>query len=148
FVAALRPEQLGSPGFRREHGVRYAYVVGEMANGIASEQMVAAAASAGLLAFFGAAGLGLDRVERAIREIRAAIEPVVPFGPFGMSLLHNVHDPARELAFVDLYLRHGVQRVNASAFTALTPALVYYRTHGVHQRPDGEIVVPNRLFAK
>jgi PfaD family protein len=116
-----------------------------MANGIASERMVVEAARGGLLAFFGAAGLGLDRLDRAIRAIRDAAGPTAPFG---MSLLHNIHDPASELAVVDLYLRHEVRRVNASAFTAPTPALVYYRARGIHQRPDGTIVVPNRLFAK
>ena len=40
-----------------------------MANGIATARMVIAAAQAELLAFFGAAGLALESVERAIDEI-------------------------------------------------------------------------------
>ncbi|MBI3726379.1 2-nitropropane dioxygenase, partial [bacterium] len=60
FAPALRPEQLGDPAFRAAHGVRYAYVAGEMANGIGSCEVVLAMGRAGLLGFFGAAGLPLD----------------------------------------------------------------------------------------
>ena len=35
---------LGDTGFRRDHGLRYAYVAGAMANGIASEALVMAMA--------------------------------------------------------------------------------------------------------
>ena len=41
------------------HGVRYAYATGAMANGIASVELVEAGAKAGVLSFFGAAGLAL-----------------------------------------------------------------------------------------
>ena len=54
-VPGLLPEQLGDPAFRASHGVRFAYVVGEMANGIAGEELVEAAVRSGSLGFFGAA---------------------------------------------------------------------------------------------
>src|SRR5690606_33948173 len=41
-VPPLLPESLGDPAFRQAHGLRYAYVGGEMANGIASVAMVEA----------------------------------------------------------------------------------------------------------
>ena len=46
-VPALLPEALGDAAFRSTHGVRFAYAVGEMANAIASVELVEAAARAG-----------------------------------------------------------------------------------------------------
>lgn len=53
-------DSLGDAGFRRAHGLRYAYVAGAMANGIASVELVEAMARGGMLGFFGAAGLSLN----------------------------------------------------------------------------------------
>ncbi|HZO26534.1 MAG TPA: PfaD family polyunsaturated fatty acid/polyketide biosynthesis protein [Chloroflexota bacterium] len=145
WAPALLPERLGSPEFRRVHGARYAYVIGEMANGIASEELVAAAAQAKLLAFFGAGGLEPGRVAEAVHRIKQTVEPDAPLG---FSLLHDVHDLLGSQKVVDLYLEQGIRCVNASAFIMLTAPLVQYRVSGIHQRSDGEIVVPNRLFAK
>src|SRR5947207_2082843 len=39
IVPALTPDRLGDPAFLERHGVRYAYVAGAMANGIASEDL-------------------------------------------------------------------------------------------------------------
>ncbi len=58
MLPALYPEWLGDRSFNEVHRVRFPYVVGEMANGIATTRMVIAAARAGMLGFFGAAGLG------------------------------------------------------------------------------------------
>ena len=69
LAETCRPENLGDPAFRRDHGVRYAYVTGAMANGIASVELVEAVARAGMLGFFGAAGLPLERVEAAIDRL-------------------------------------------------------------------------------
>ncbi|MEK9145895.1 MAG: 2-nitropropane dioxygenase, partial [Elusimicrobiota bacterium] len=66
YVPACPPEALGDLSFCRDHGLRYPYLCGAMANGIASVEVVEAAARAGALGFFGAAGLSLERVEAAI----------------------------------------------------------------------------------
>ncbi|MGE3270995.1 MAG: PfaD family polyunsaturated fatty acid/polyketide biosynthesis protein, partial [Chloroflexota bacterium] len=145
WAPALPPERLGHAEFTRTHSVRYAYVIGEMANGIASEELVAAAARARLLAFFGAGGLEPGRVEQAVHRIKQMIGPDAPVG---FSLLHDVHDLLGSQKVVDLYLEQGIRCVNASAFITLTPPLIQYRVTGLHQRPDGEIVIPNRMFAK
>jgi trans-AT polyketide synthase, acyltransferase and oxidoreductase domains len=145
WAPSLLPGRLGNPEFGRTHGARYAYVIGEMANGIASEELVAAAARARLLAFFGAGGLEPGRVAEAVHKIK---QLVGPDAPVGFSLLHDVHDLLGSQKVVDLYLEQGIRCVNASAFIMLTPPLVQYRVSGIHQRPDGEIVVPNRTFAK
>jgi PfaD family protein len=143
-VPALLPESLGDPAFRETHGVRYAYAVGEMANGIASEALVEAAARAGLLGFFGAAGLAPSRVEAAIDRLQRALGEL----PFGSNLIHSPDDPALEAAIVDLYLRRGVRRVGAAAYLDLTLPVVRYRVAGIHADAAGRVVTPNHVFAK
>src|SRR5438105_2062547 len=66
LVPAIPLENLGDPSFCADHQLRYAYVAGAMANGIGSAEIVEAMARAGMLAFFGAAGLSLPAVTRAI----------------------------------------------------------------------------------
>src|SRR5437879_2359828 len=63
FVPAVRLEDLGDDSFRADHRLQYAYVAGAMANGIGSVEIVEAMGRAGMLGFFGAAGLPLERVE-------------------------------------------------------------------------------------
>jgi trans-AT polyketide synthase, acyltransferase and oxidoreductase domains len=58
----LYPERLGSSHFLAAHGARFPYVVGAMANGITTAEMVIAASRAGCMAFFGAAGLAAEKV--------------------------------------------------------------------------------------
>lgn len=65
----LYPEWLGGRTFCEAHGVRFPYVAGEMANGIATTRMVVATARAEMLGFFGAGGLALTEVERAVHEL-------------------------------------------------------------------------------
>src|SRR6266849_1653112 len=69
FVPALRLEDFGDAGFRADHRLRFAYVTGAMANGIGSADIVEEMGRAGMLGFFGAAGLSLQRVEAAIDGI-------------------------------------------------------------------------------
>ena len=97
---ALMPEQLGDPAFLREHGVRYAYATGAMANGIASEALVEAGAQAGLLSFFGAAGLAPTRVEAAIDRLDQSLGSL----PRGFNLIHSPSETDLENAVCDLYL--------------------------------------------
>ena len=53
WLPALYPEWLGDRGFLHAHGVRFPYVAGGMANGIATPRLVVAMARAGMLGFFG-----------------------------------------------------------------------------------------------
>lgn len=144
FAPALRPESLGDPEFRREHGVRYAYGTGAMANGIASAALVEAGAKAGLLCFFGAAGLSPERVEGEIVKLSAALGAT----PHGFNLIHSPNEPALENAVCDLYLRRGVRLVESSAFMGLTPSIVRYRLHGIRRGPNGAVETPNKVVAK
>src|SRR5688572_26533301 len=56
-LPALYPEWLGDQNFLQAHHLRFSYVAGEMATGIATTTMVIAMAKAGMLGFFGSAGL-------------------------------------------------------------------------------------------
>ncbi len=76
----IRPERLGSAAFRHDHGVRYAYVAGAMAKGIASVDLVARLGRAGLLGYYGSGGQRLDVVESAIRRLRSLLPDGQPFG--------------------------------------------------------------------
>jgi trans-AT polyketide synthase, acyltransferase and oxidoreductase domains len=144
YAPPLHPRDLGDPIFVRDFGLRYPYVAGAMANGITSVEMVVAAGRAGMIGFFGAAGLSPERVEGAIDRIREGLGD----RPFGSNLIHSPNDPDLENAIVDLYLRKAVRRVSASAYLALTEPLVRYRLAGIHRDSDGRVVCPNRVVAK
>ena len=144
FVPATRLEHLGDPSFLADHGIRLPYVSGAMANGIASVQIVEAMSRAGMLGFFGAAGLALERVESAINGVRQRLGPT---GSHGFNLIHSPSEPELEAAVADLYLRRGVRLVEASAYLDLTLPLVRYRLSGL-RKVDGRIEPANRVMAK
>nr|QEP18570.1 Pfa1 [synthetic construct]QEP18574.1 Pfa1 [synthetic construct] len=144
-LPALYPEWLGDRSFNEVHRVRFSYVVGEMANGIATTRMVIEAARAGMLGFFGAAGLGFERVEKAIAELTAALGDALPWG---VNLIHSPNEPELEERVADLLIQRGVARVSASAFMALTPAVVRYAASGLTVDASGNIVRPRHVFAK
>jgi trans-AT polyketide synthase/acyltransferase/oxidoreductase domain-containing protein len=146
LLAPLYPEWLGDRGFAAAHGLRFPYVVGEMANGIASVELVEEAARVGALGMFGAAGLSPERVERELARLAAALS--TRGLPWGSNLIHSPSEPAMEEAIVDLYLRHDVQRVSASAYMGLTPALVRYAASGLKEGADGAVVRGNAVIAK
>jgi PfaD family protein len=139
-----RASQLGDATFRRDHRVKYAFYGGAMANGIASEELVEAFAKAGLLGIFGAAGLSIERVTRAIERLQANLDGL----PFGCNLIHSPNEQDLEAAVVQLYIERGVTLAEASAYLDLTPSVVRYRVHGIHEDAEGNITTPNRVIAK
>jgi trans-AT polyketide synthase, acyltransferase and oxidoreductase domains len=158
FVPACRLEDLGDASFLADHRLRYAYAAGAMANGIGSVEIVEAMSRAGMIGFFGAAGLPLARVEAAIERLSRSLGDA----PHGYNLIHSPNEPDHENAVVDLYLRRGVRLVEASAYLDLTLPLIRYRTHGIHggrlaERLAGDsrsdsptlgVITPNRIIAK
>ena len=144
-LPAIHPEWLGDRGFAHAHGVRFPYVVGEMAHAIASPRMVVAAARAGMLGFLGTAGLPPARIEAMGREVEGALGP--EGRPWGANLIHSPAEPGLEMALAELYLRHGVARVSASAFMGVTPAVVRLAAQGLRE-VGGRIVRPRGIFAK
>jgi PfaD family protein len=144
WAPPLPIEHLGDEGFRKDHGTRFSYYAGAMANGIASEEMVIALGRAGFLGSFGAAGLLPERVRDAIARIQAAL----PRGPYAFNLIHSPNEPALERECVDLYLARGVRCVEAAAFLDLTPHVVRYRVAGLTLNARGRIEIGNRIIAK
>lgn len=142
----LFPEWLGERTFLSTHGLRFPYIAGEMATGIATAPMVIAMARAGMLGFFGAAGLPLAQVEQALTQIEGALAP--SGAPWGSNLIHSPSEPALEAAVTDLYLRREVRRVSASAFMGLSANVVRYAGKGLHRGPDGRLERRFHVFAK
>ncbi len=144
LLPPLYPEWLGDRSFGEAHGTRLPYVAGEMANGIASADMVIALAQAGLLGFFGAAGLSPRRVAENVARIAVEAQG----GPWGVNLIHSPAEPDTEEAVADLLIREGVRRVCASAFLGLTRPVVRLALSGVRRDANGAIHRNISLFAK
>ncbi len=121
ILPPLYPEWMGDRGFCESYRCRFPYMTGAMAKGIASEKLVCAAAEAGLLASFGAGGLSLDRVDRALSTIESRLQGRV----FASNFMHSPHDLSFERALADLYLKHRVPAVELAAFIEITPAVAY-----------------------
>jgi trans-AT polyketide synthase, acyltransferase and oxidoreductase domains len=141
----LYPEWLGDRSFGETHGVRFPYVAGEMANGIATTAMVTAMARAEMLGFFGAGGLGPARVEAAVDELTRALGELPNWG---VNLIHSPNEPAVEERVAELLVTRRVPIVSASAFMGLTPAVVRCAVSGLRTDATGQIVRRTRLFAK
>jgi PfaD family protein len=144
-VPPCRLENLGDARFRAAHRLRYACMSGAMANGIGSVEIVEAMGRNGLLGIFGAAGLSLAALERALDRISRSLGDEIPFG---MNLIHSPGEAELESAVVDLYLRRRVRLVEASAFLNLTLPVVRYRVAGMCRDGSGRIVAANRIIAK
>ena len=144
FVPAILPEQLGDPSFCTDHGIRFPYVAGAMANGIASVEIVVAMANAGMLGFFGAAGLDHQTIGRAIDRIKEGCND----RPFGVNLIHTPQEAAWEDRMVSLLIEKKVHLIEASAYLSLTLPVVRYRVHGIHEDASGKVITPNHVIAK
>ncbi|MBV9488743.1 MAG: PfaD family polyunsaturated fatty acid/polyketide biosynthesis protein [Verrucomicrobia bacterium] len=141
----IAPDRLGSSHFRRRHRLRYSYVAGSMYKGIASKELVVRMGKAGLLGFLGSGGLTLNRLEGDVRFIQTELGEQ---GVFGVNLLASPMLPELEEATVDLLLRYKVGRVEAAAFTQMTPALVRYRVSGLSSIPGDSAGSPACVLAK
>ena len=140
----LYPEWLGDRRFTARHHLRYGYVAGAMANGIASEELVIAMVRAGFLAFFGSAGLSTQRVEKALDRLFATL----PDQSWGANLIHSPNEPELESKIAQMYIERGVRRVSAAAYMKLTPYLLRYALHGLYRDENGVVRRTNHLFAK
>ncbi len=144
FLPSLGLHQLGDRSFLETHHLRFPYMAGAMAHGIANTKLVIAMGRAGMLGSYGAAGQSLADIEQAIDRLQA--EQDLPV--FAMNLIHSPSEPAYESAIVDLYLARNIRLVEASAYLTLTPAVVRYRLHGIYRDQAGHVVAPNRIIAK
>ena len=144
FAQKLTPQDLGDDAYKKQHGVKYAYHGGAMANGIASVELVVALGKAGFLCSFGAAGLVPDAVEDAIKRIQAEL----PNGPYAVNLIHAPAEEALERGAVERFLKLGVKTVEASAYLGLTEHIVWYRLAGLSENSDGSVNIANKVIAK
>lgn len=143
YVPALCPQYFGDPIFRSDHRLKYPYLAGAMANAISGVKLVVTMGQAGMMGFFGAGGLTVDRIEAAIHDIQVQLGQA----PYGVNLIHSPYSPELERATVDLYIRRGVHCISAAAFLDLTLPLVYYRVKGLHRDEHGAIVCPHKVVA-
>jgi PfaD family protein len=144
YAPPLLPENLGDKNFKKRHNLKYAYIAGAMANGISSVRMVQTMADNGMTGFFGAGGLSIDRIEKAILKLKNTLKSKT----FGFNLIHSPNDPDHEMAVVNLYLKHDINLVSAAAFMRMTLPLVYYRIKGLCHDLTGKVVAPNKIIAK
>lgn len=143
--ALITVEKLGSEAFRRDYGVKGAYVAGAMVKGIASVALVTRMAKAGYLSFYGAGGMRFDEVAAAIGAIQEALGDGEPYG---VNLLSSVARPEDEMRMVALLLGAGVRNVEASAYLQITPALARFRLTGLDTDGRGKVTARNRIVAK
>lgn len=144
FAPKISAQQLGDNSFCEEYGLTFPYMCGAMANGIASTTLVEAAADIGILGSFGAAGLSLEAIEKAIERLQSCLVNK----PFCFNLIFSPNEKGHEDAVVSLYIKHGIRLVEASAYMQLTLPVIRYRVHGIRRNAAGQIEVPNRIIAK
>jgi len=144
YSSRIIPVQLGDPTFCQDHDIRFPYMTGSMANGIASTELVEDISRAGMLGSFGAAGLTIREIESAIDRLDQALGD----RPYCFNLIYSPNEKGHEAAVVDLYLRRGIRLVEASAYMKLTLPVVRYRVQGIRRNQDGQIQTPNRIIAK
>jgi trans-AT polyketide synthase/acyltransferase/oxidoreductase domain-containing protein len=141
----VSPETLGNESFKKDYGIKYAYIAGSMYRGISSEELVVRLGKSNLFGFFGTGGLRLDEIEKNIINIQSEL---VNGQSFGVNLLAKMNAPQKEEAEVDLFLKHKVKFIEASAFIQITPALVRYRLKGLAKSKDGSVYSKNKIMAK
>ncbi len=142
---ASSPRQLGDPAFCEDHGLCFPYMCGSMANGIASIELVEAAAKAGVLGSFGAAGLSLGEIEQAAQHLTQSLGSNKPFC---FNLIFTPNEKGHEDAVVSLLLKYKIKLIETSAYMKLTLPAVRYRVHGIHRNASGDIETPNKIIAK
>lgn len=143
-VNPVSPTTLGSPEFCQTHKTHYPMYAGAMANAINSIDMVVALGKEGILSSFGAGGLSVAHISKAIDAIKSQLASA----PFAINLLHNPSHPSWEMDCVNCFIEKGVTLVEASAYINLSPAIVYYRLAGMNRNAHGDIVCKNKIIAK
>ncbi|MGJ8678068.1 MAG: PfaD family polyunsaturated fatty acid/polyketide biosynthesis protein [Akkermansiaceae bacterium] len=141
-------DALGSRKFLAKFEVESTLMVGSMANGIASVELVKAMLERRWLASFGAAGLSLEEIRKAIRQLQqvSSLNTDSPKN-FAVNLIHSPQNSDLEWKTVELLIEEKVPTVEASAFLQLTPAVVWSRAKGLRLE-SGKIVKPRQLIAK
>jgi len=139
-------EQLGDDEFRKDYGLKYAYVAGAMYRGIASESLVSTMINAGFMAYFGAGGYSCEELKKKIESVKAQLTDPKKAG---FNLLCNLEDADKEMQTVALYISSGIERVEAAAYLQMTEALVYFRVSGLVKDEVGQdVYCRHKILAK
>ena len=136
---------LGSTTFKTTYELKYPYVVGSMVKGISSVQMVTSLAKENIMSYFGSGGLPMQHLEK---EIDRLVDALGTQYPYGVNLLCNTQYPEVENQTIELFLRKGITKVEASAFAGITSSLVWYRVSGLERKSDGSINRRHLIQAK
>lgn len=136
--------KIWSNSFTKEYHSKYPLYIGGMYRGISGSKLVSKASNSGYLAFFGAGGLCLSDVEKAITDIK---ENVGNSKNFGVNIPYNIKHPNKVSELVDLLLQEQVTVLEAASFVEATKDLVRYRVTGLFER-DGQVIAKNRVIAK
>ncbi len=132
-AASNAARKLGDPVFRRDYGLRHAYVAGAPTAGIRTPEMVIHLGKKGFLSFLDVAA---EQMQDAIRQV---VRSLGPEGSFGVSLRPPAADAPPEAAhqedrLVSAALEQGVRHAEAVGYHRITPALVRFRFTGAGQR--------------
>lgn len=141
----ITADQLGSATFKKDYGLKYAYLSGAMYRGISSKELVIAMGNAGLLGFLGTGGMSLEEIKKNIEFIQNQLSHNESYG---MNLLCNLYYPEREMETVKLFLEYKIDKIEAAAFMQMTPALVLYRLRGLSRDHAGNIKCAHQIIAK
>jgi PfaD family protein len=129
--------------FCTQYGLKFPIYLGAMANGIASEALVCAAAEAGYMAIFGSAGLSPQRIAAAVDHCLQSPHR----HRIGFNVIHMPDAPGLEHELVQLFIRKKIHIIEASAFVVPSPALALYKASGLSFE-NGKVMSRNRIIAK
>lgn len=138
-------ETLGSKSFKEDYRLKYAYLTGGMNLGISGRELVKKIGQAGMMGFYGTEGLERDEIEDSITWLKKELNHGEAYG---MNLVSNQRNPEKEEEMIDLFLKHDIRIVEASAYISITPALIRYRLHGIKRDTSGKVVAENKIIAK
>jgi trans-AT polyketide synthase/acyltransferase/oxidoreductase domain-containing protein len=130
-------ESLGSAEFKKNYGLRYAYVAGAMYKGIASKELVVAMGKAGMMGYLGTGGMDPSEIDASIQFVQREL---AKGEAYGANLICNLEQPQVEERTVELLLKRDVRHVEAAAFISMTPSLVFWRLKGLKRAADGGIL--------
>ncbi len=141
----LTAQSLGCEEFKKDYGLKYAYMTGGMYRGIASKEMIVRIGKMGMMGFLGTGGLSINEVRENIDYIRRNLSDGEPYG---MNLICDIANSQMEEDMVDIFLECEIKNVEASAYMNLTPAIVRYKLKGLKKDSAGRIISTNRIIAK
>jgi trans-AT polyketide synthase, acyltransferase and oxidoreductase domains len=141
----IHAESLGSAEFKKNYGLRYAYVAGAMYKGIASKELVVAMGKAGMMGYLGTGGMDPSEIDSSLEFVQSEL---APGEAYGANLICNLDQPQVEERTVELLLRRDVRHIEAAAFISMTPSLVFWRLKGLKRAAEGGIHRPRRIMAK